>query len=209
MSRAVARTVVLQPALADEDAARADWYALLAHLFLAPPDSALLARLAAASAGAADDSPLGRAFRDLAQASAQADPEAIRAEFEAAFVGVGKPEVFLQASFYLAGFLHERPLAELRASLAQLGVGRRADASETEDHVGLLCEAMRFVIRGDGGVPGALEVQRDLFNRFLAPCFESLCDAIEHSGSTDYYKHVGRLARAFFAVERQAFDFDS
>jgi TorA maturation chaperone TorD len=209
VSRAVARTVLLQPALADEDAARADWYALLAHLFLAPPDATLLARLAGADPGASDDSPLGRAFRDLARASAQADPQAIRAEYDSAFVGVGKPEVFLQASYYLAGFLHERPLAELRQALAQLGIGRRDDASETEDHVGLLCEAMRFLIRGDGGAPGALEAQRDLFGRFVAPWFESLCDAIEHSGSTDYYKHVGRLARAFFAVERQAFDFDS
>jgi len=212
---AQARTIPLQPAPAAEDAARADWYALIARLFQSPPDAALLSRIAGA-AGAVGEvveqgtaSELERAFGGLAQASGQAAADAARAEYETAFLGVGKPEVFLQASYYLAGFLHERPLAELRARLADLGVARRGDVSETEDHVAALCEVMRFLITSDDPALSALDTQRSFFSRFLSPWCDALCDAIEHAGSTDYYKHAGRLARAFFAVERQAFDFDS
>jgi TorA maturation chaperone TorD len=212
VTRAQARTIALQPAPAAEDAARADWYALVGRLFHSPPDAALLSRIAAAVGEAVEPGPaseLERAFGGLAQASGQAAADAVRAEYETAFLGVGKPEVFLQASYYLAGFLHERPLAELRARLAELGVARRGDVSETEDHVAALCEVMRLLITSEDPALSGLDTQRSFFSRFLSPWCDALCDAVEHAGSTDYYKHVGRLARAFFAVERQAFDFDS
>jgi TorA maturation chaperone TorD len=104
----------------------------------------------------------------------------------------------------MTGFLHERPLADLREELARLGIARRADVSETEDHVSALCEVMAMLV-AEGA---SLDVQREFFSRFLASWIDDFADALERAGTTDFYKHVGRLARAFVAIERVAFDFE-
>lgn len=199
--------------VAPEDAARARWYGLFATLFRAPPSREWLAAIAAGAdatgASADDHSPLARAWRDFARACGQADAAAVREEFDTAFLGVGKADVIPYASYHLSGFLNDRPLVELREHLAALGLARRADIGETEDHLSALCQTMAWLIAGDAGKERDLAVQREFFSRFLAPWFESLCDTIEHSGVTDFYKHGGRLLREFLAIERLAFDFDS
>ncbi len=197
--------------LSDEDAERRDWYLLLAQLFRAPPAATTLAAIAAALPG--EPIPAGaplltHAFAQLATACADADAQAVRREFDIVFLGVGKAEVFLNASWHLTGFLHDRPLVELREHLAVLGLARRSDIGDTEDHFAALCETMALLIGSPDAHLASLEAQRQFFQRFLAPWFESLCEAIEHSGLTDFYKHAARAARAFLDVERQAFDFE-
>ncbi len=187
----------------DEEFARAHWYALVASLLQAPPSASRLATIA--SVGAVEDSSeLGSALGALAAACACVSEQAVHDEFNATFIGVGKPEVFVNASYYLTGFLHERPLADLRETLAAMGIARRAEISDTEDHVSALCDVMRMLITD--GAP--LNQQREFFSRFLASWIDDFADALERCGTTDFYKHVGRLARAFVAVERAAFDFD-
>lgn len=187
----------------DEELERANWYALLAGLLRSPPDGPRLAAIAAV--GDADrTTELGAALGALADACAGATAQSASDEFDATFVGVGKPEVFVNASYYLTGFLHERPLADLREELAQLGIARRSEVSETEDHFCALCDVMRMLITDR--VP--LAQQKAFFNRFVASWVDDLCDALERAGTTDLYKHVGRVARAFVDVERTAFDFD-
>lgn len=212
--RAVSPAV--SPTLSPEDAARARWYATLAELFRAPPSATQLQAMAAHADGAGDveaagdaASALGRAWDAFARACAQADARSVREEYDTAFIGVGKADVFLYASWHLTGFLHERPLAELREHLAGLGIARRAQSSETEDHVAALCETMAWLIVAAPDAVRTLETQREFFTRFLLPWHESLADAIAHSGVTDFYKHVARLMREFFAIEREAFDFES
>ncbi len=198
--------------VAPEDAARARWYGLFATLFRAPPSAQWLAAIASSRSDEEPDdeaSPLGRAWNDFARACAQADAEAVREEFDTAFIGVAKADVIPYASYHLSGFLNDRPLVELREHLAGLGLSRRADIGETEDHLSALCETMAWLIAGDAGPARDFAAQRAFFARFLAPCYESLADTIEHSGVTDFYKHAGRLLREFLAVERQGFDFDS
>ncbi|ODS99071.1 MAG: hypothetical protein ABS56_02985 [Lautropia sp. SCN 69-89] len=199
-------------AVAPEDAARARWYGLFATLFRAPPSAQWLTAIASTHGGdesADDESPLGRAWNDFARACAQADAGAVREEFDTAFVGVGKADVIPYASYHLSGFLNDRPLIELREHLAGLGLSRRAEIGETEDHLSALCETMAWLIAGDAGPARDYPAQRAFFSRFVAPWYESLADTIEHSGVTDFYKHAGRLLREFLAVERQGFDFDS
>ncbi len=188
---------------ADEELARAHWYALIGTLLRAPADRARLSAIVAAR-GQDTSSDLARAFDALAQACAGTTPEAVEAEFDASFIGVGKPQIFVNASYYLSGFLHERPLADLRDALARIGIARRADTADTEDHVSALCEVMRLLIVEDA----PLDTQREFFARFIGPWVDQFVEALEHCGTTDFYKHVGRLASAFFAVERVAFDFD-
>ncbi len=191
-----------------EDVARARWYAMLAELFRAAPSAQRLREIGGQAASPAV-SPLGRAWNAFAQACAGADARAVREEYEAAFIGVGKAEVFLNASWHLSGYLHDRPLVDLREHLALLGVMRRPDVSETEDHIAALCEAMAWLIVAAPEPLRSLSTQRVFFERFLSPWYEALVGAIEHSGVTDFYKHVARLLGEFLAVERQAFDFES
>ena len=191
--------------LEPEEQARADWYALLAALFQQPPSADLMRQIA--SAPLDSSTALGHQFSELAQACSQMEQDAIRQEFDALFLGVGRPEVFLQASYYLTGFLHERPLANLRERMEGLGVVRGSELSLTEDHVGVLCELMRFLIAAENSAPTSVAVQHEIFNEYIAPCFEALCDAIERSESGNFYRQVGRLAKEFFSIEQQAFDF--
>jgi TorA maturation chaperone TorD len=201
----------MAPVLADEDRARRDWYLLLARVFRSPPDAAVLRAIAAAgpdSPPPADAPPLVRALAGLADACAHAQADAVRQEYDSAFLGVGKAEIFLNASWHLSGFLHDRPLVELRDALAELGFTRESGIGETEDHFAALCETMALLIDSSDPRVSGIDAQRQFFQRFLAPWFESLSDAIEQSGNTDFYKHAARAARAFLAIERQAFDFE-
>lgn len=131
--------------LAPEDLARAAYYAVLARLFQAPPDDALLAALAAAR-GESSDVDLLRAWNELGAAAAAATSDSARREYEALFVAVGRPQVVLYASWYLTGFMMEKPLAALRDDLAALGLARHDELREPEDHFAALLEAMRHLI---------------------------------------------------------------
>ncbi len=193
------------PEPAPEELARAGWYALLAALFRAPPDDALLARVAHGADGQ-DGTPLGVAWNALARASSQARADEVKAEYDTMFLGVGKAEVFLYGSYHLAGFLNERPLAELRTALAELGLARRDGVGETEDHIAALCDAMRHLVAGDA--PADVGVQRQFFQRFIAPWYPALCESIEACPNARYYRDAGRLLGRFLDVERQAFDFE-
>jgi len=209
MSAAAPASQAWRP-VSPEDVARARWYAMLAQIFRAPPSTDWLRETGAGAAAPVDaDTPLGRAWNGFALACANADADAVRQEYEDAFIGVGKADVFLYGSWYLSGFLHERPLVDLRAHLATLGVARRSDVAETEDHIAALCETMAWLIVAAPEPLRTLQTQRVFFQRFLSPWYEALVEAIEHCGSTDFYKHAARLLGEFLAIERQAFDFDS
>ena len=129
-----------------------------------------------------------------------------RASSTALFQGVGKPEIFLYGSFYLAGKLNEKPLVALRHTLRELGLARSETMSETEDHIASLCEVMRYLIAGDDVATSNLAAQRRFFDAHLRGWVDALCDAIEAHPDADFYAALARFARDFFAVEEQAFD---
>jgi TorA maturation chaperone TorD len=192
----------------DEDRARARWYGFLARVFAMPPDAALLADLARAAAADGDDpTPLGRAWSALGRASARAHADAVAAEHDRLFVGVGRAPVAIHASWYLSGFLHERPLADLREALANFGIARREHDARTEDHLASLCEAMALLAESDDA--GAPAHERELFERFLSPWYARFAQAVDASGEADWYRSAAALLATFLDVERQAFDFDS
>jgi TorA maturation chaperone TorD len=204
------RALDLPPAaaLSDEDRARADHYALIARLFFAPPDAALLAALVDATSGfAAAEGELARAWQALADAARSTGEAAAREEYEGLFNGIGRPDVMLYGSYYLAGFLMEEPLADLRDDLAELGIGRRSGIAETEDHVAALAEVMRHLVLGGSDEVG-LARQRRFFVRHLQPWYARLADALEALPQAVFYARVGALARAFFDIESEALAMD-
>jgi TorA maturation chaperone TorD len=200
-----------------EEAARAGFYALLARLYAGPPDAALLAAIAGAAplAEVAPARPEGNpedlasAWAELCAASATADPDVLAQEYDDLFVGVGKSEVNLHASHWLTGFMMERPLAELRGTLARLGLARRPEVPMVEDHLSALCETMRILIAGQGPVPPAsLAEQRSFFERQIATWAPECCAATSVSSLAVYYRRVAQFAKCFLALERDSFAMD-
>jgi TorA maturation chaperone TorD len=215
-----AASVVIHHRLEPEDQARADFYALLARLYAQAPDAALLRAIAQAPALApvslveVDTSAaavrLAAAWDALRAASLAMDAEAAKLEFDTLFYGVGESPVNLHASHWLTGFMMERPLAELRRVLAQMGLGREPTATLVEDHLSSLCEVMRTLIAGrDGARPFPIEEQRAFFERYIAPWASSCCAALSSNSVANYYRRVGEFTEAFLALERDSIAMDT
>jgi TorA maturation chaperone TorD len=202
MTEAIPQTSAL-----DEETARAEIYGLLAQLFYAVPAPELLAslRVAVTEAPAAGGF-LEEPWRALVGVSRGLSDAQVAAEYDALFGGVGKPEVYLFGSHYLAGFLNETPLVRLRTDLAALGLARDEAMPETEDHIAYLCEVMRYLIAGDDVAVANLARQKEFFSAHLQPWAGALCDAISVHPKSRFYAAVAGFTSAFMSVEAQGFD---
>jgi len=183
------------------DAARAQEYALLAALLLRAPDAKLLANLATLRGNA---SPLGLAHAALGEAAAAATEEKVEREYFNLFIGLGRGELLPYASYYLTGFLQERPLARLREDLRAMGIARAEGVVEPEDHAGILCEIM--VGLAGGQLPAPQDSDRAIFERHLRPWIGRFFADLEKAESADFYRCVGGVGRVFMEIEGEAFD---
>jgi TorA maturation chaperone TorD/DNA-binding transcriptional regulator YdaS (Cro superfamily) len=191
------------PGMADVDevdAARAQEYALLSVLLARAPDAALLERLAALRG---DPSPLGVAHAALAEAAQSTNVERVEREYFDLFIGLGRGELLPYGSYYLTGFLHERPLARLRARLEKLAIERTAGQAEPEDHAAILCEIMAGLTSRRFGAPAGSD--REMFEQHLAPWIGRFFADLEQAEAADFYRRVGTLGRVFMEIETEAF----
>lgn len=190
-----------------EELARAEIYGLLAQLFVAAPSTDFYAQLrVAATEAPAPGGFLEADWGELVAVARRLPREAVTAEYDALFQGVGRPEIFLYGSFHLAGAVNDKPLVELRDDLRALGLERAEGVSETEDHLASLCEVMRFLIAGDDPEICNLAQQRRFFRIHLQTWVEALCAAIDAHPRADFYRTVAGFMRAFIGVETQGFD---
>jgi TorA maturation chaperone TorD len=186
---------------ADEVAtARAQEYALLSTLLVRAPDAMLLKRLAGLRG---DPTPLGVAHAALAQAASEVTVERAEREFFDLFIGLGRGELLPYGSYYLTGFLHERPLARLRADLAPLGIERAEGNSEPEDHAATLCEIMAGLV--SGRLPAPPGADQQIFERHLTPWIGRFFADLEQAEAARLYRRVGTLGRTFMEIETEAF----
>jgi TorA maturation chaperone TorD len=196
--------------VAPEDEARAEFYALLARLYAAAPDAPLLAAIGASALWEDNGSqPLAAAWNRLVLASRAMDAEAAEQEYTDIFVGVGKSEVNPHGSHWLSGFMMEKPLAELRGELAELGLGRQTGVTMLEDHLAALFETMRILIAGQGDRPPVLpSMQQRFFERRIASWSFACCNAIKKCAVANYYLRVAEFTCEFLAVERDSLAMD-
>ncbi len=196
-----------QTSALDEETARAEVYGVLAALFYAPPSPELMAQLRVAVTEApAAGGFLEEPWRQLVGSARELSDAQVADEYDALFGGVGKPDVMLFGSYYLSGFLNEKPLAQLRGDLAALGLSREEGVNETEDHFACVCEVMRYLIAGDDVAVANLTQQQKFFSTHLQPWGMSLCDAIEQHPQARFYAALAGFVRAFLSVEAQGFD---
>jgi len=191
--------------LAEEERLRAEAYLLLARLLSRPPDQPSLSHLAALEG---DGSELGTGIGALARVAQATSPKAAEREFNALFIGVGRGELLPYASYYLTGFLNEKPLARLRAHLAQLGIARDPDIKEPEDHIATLCDVMAGLITGSFGEPLSLADQEAFFNTHLATWAGHFFTDLEAAEGSLFYAPVGKIGRAFMTIEIEGFRLD-
>jgi TorA maturation chaperone TorD len=182
------------------DAARAQEYALLAMLLGRAPDAQLLGRLAKLRG---DPSPLGMAHAALGEAAASCDLETVGREYFDLFVGVGRGELMPYGSYYLTGFLYERPLARLRADLRRFGIERASGQQEPEDSAAILCEIMASL--AGGGIEAPPDAEREIFEKHVAPWMGRFFADLAISETARFYARVGALGQTFLEIEAEAF----
>ena len=192
-------TVAVRDGLDEE---RAALFALLGRLLSEPPDAALLSRLQGLGGS---DTPLGRALTGLAAAAEAADPAALEREHFNLFIGVGRGELMPYGSWYLTGFLHDRPLAELRRTLRRLGIERAPGVPEPEDHIAFCCETYAGLIasRYPGAGPNAA---CEFFATHLRPWAARFFGDLEKAEAARFYRAVGILGRVAVEIEGAAAD---
>jgi TorA maturation chaperone TorD len=190
--------------LADEDVLRAQLYKLLATLLARIPDGDLLNRVGQLSGD--NSTELGRALAALAGAARTADPAAVDDEYHDLFIGVGRGELMPYGSYYLTGFVYEKPLARLRSEMARLGIARSDDVKEPEDHIASLLEMMAGLIEGAFGEPADLTEQRNFFDAHVGPWAGQFFADLESAKKAGFYVPVGTIGRVFMEIEATAFE---
>ncbi|MDT8344548.1 MAG: molecular chaperone TorD family protein [Thermohalobaculum sp.] len=188
--------------VAEEDILRADLYDLLGALLARPPSRALIERVAALSG---DEGEIGRAVTALGRVARATTERTAEREFNVLFIGLGRGELLPYASYYMTGFLHERPLAVLRGDMARLSIARAPNVYEPEDNIASLCEMMAGLIRGRFGAPASLGAQRDFFNAHVGPWAGHFFSDLEAAQGSVLYAPVGAIGKAFIEIEREGF----
>jgi TorA maturation chaperone TorD len=188
--------------VSQEDHLRADLYNYLGLMLSAPPDQMLLDQTAAL---AGDATPLGEAIQGLARVAKVSKPKAVQTEFNALFIGLGRGELLPYASYYLTGFLNEKPLANLRATMANFGMARASDVFEPEDNIASLMEMMAGMIVGRFGRVAKVEEQKHFFNAHIGTWATHYFSDLKAAKSSVLYASVGDVGAALMDIEREAF----
>ena len=189
----------------EEDALRADMYGFLAALLRSEPSDELIAKVGRLNG---DDSALGEACSTLAKLADSLDSGMIRNEYVELFVGVRRGEVLPFASYYLTGFLNDRPLANLRGEMDAIGIKRAEGVREPEDHIASLFDIMAGLIRGDYGRVYSVAEQGTFFAKHIEPWGQLLMRDVEEAKTAIFYAPVGTMGRVFLEIESKAFEMD-
>lgn len=196
------QTAVAEDVIVQEDVLRAQVYDLLALLLRDAPSKQTLAKVAALSG---DETPLGTAFTALSKVAKSTVSEKASREFHELFVGLGRGELLPYASYYMTGFLNEKPLAKLRNDMMRLQIERAPSVYEPEDNIGSLCEMMAGLILGRFGPPADLQTQKDFFATHLSPWAGHFFSDLEGAEYSLLYAPVGTVGARFIEIEKEAF----
>jgi len=188
--------------LSEEEILRASMYAMLGRLLSTEPDTEMLAELSTLEG---DETPLGQGLQALGASARAMDPVAASDEFHALFIGMNGGELSPYSSFYLTGFLYEKPLAELRARMTEFGIERADGVAEPEDHIASVCEIMAGLIIGEFGAPADLETQQKFFDEHVASWASKFFTDLEKASGSALYMPLGTIGRLFMEIEVEGF----
>ena len=188
--------------ITEEDQLRADLYDFLSALLARPANKALLDKTAKLSG---DETDLGRAIGTLAKLAVQSSVKSVEREFNALFIGLGRGELLPYGSYYMTGFLNEKPLALLRDDMAKNRIVRAENIYEPEDNIASVLEMMSGLIMGSFGEVVSLSQQKTFFNRHIAPWAGHFFTDLEGADGSLFFAPIGAIGRHFMAIEKEAF----
>jgi TorA maturation chaperone TorD len=188
--------------IAEEDRLRADLYNFLGVILSGPPDEMLLGQTAGLQGDSTD---LGQAVSTLAKMARITKPRTVESEYNRLFIGLGRGELLPYASYYLTGFLNEKPLSLLRQDMTAQGLARAQNVFEPEDNIASLMEMMGAMIVGRFGTPADLNTQKTFFNKHIGPWAGHFFSDLEGAKNSVFYAPVGTVGRLFMDVEVEAF----
>jgi len=186
--------------LTDNDTLRAHVYSLLAALLTGPPSADLLQLLSRIEDQQESDTEMAQAWRMIKEAGGQANAALLDDEYQQLFIGLGRGELVPYGSWYQTGSVMDQPLARLRSDLAVLGIQRRSDVRETEDHAAALCETMAIICSHPAEV--GLETQKAFFSDHLKGWMDRFFKDMQQASAARFYRAVGRLGEAFLTLEK-------
>jgi TorA maturation chaperone TorD len=189
----------------NEDQLRADMYSFLANLLRAEPSAELVDQLTKLES---DESPIGKSIKTLSKLASSLDLPTIRDEYVRIFIGVGRGEILPFASYYLTGFLKDKPLAKLRNDMKEIGIELAENVKEPEDHIASLFDMMSGLILGKFSKKFSIGEQKEFFNKHLASWVDLLMRDIESSRIAVFYSPIGTIGREFMEIERSSFSMD-
>lgn len=189
-------------ALSEEDKLRADLYGFLARLLISPPSKKILEEIRELKG---DSTLLGQAFDSLARQAEAISEKSAKREYEDLFIGMGRGELLPYGSYYLTGFLNEKPLAKLRNSLRELGIEREEGVTEPEDHIGTLMEVMEGLITGKFDKAADLVEQKEFFNEHIKNWAGHFFNDLNNAENANLYKPLGTIGKMFLEIESTAF----
>lgn len=190
-----------------EDLARADLYGFIAVFLSAEPTTEMCEAVAGSDAPATG---LGAFIRACSQAARESELEDLRAAYFDLFIGVGRGRLVPYGSYYLTGFLNEKPLAKLRQDMARLGIEREEHVVDPEDHIASVLEMMAGILRGDFMLPGESReaTARMFFEKHLAPWARVFFTDLSNTQDVSpFYAALGRLGAEFITLEERALDY--
>ncbi len=188
--------------ISPEDQMRADLYNYLGVILSGPPDEMILSQTRGLSG---DDSEMGQAIATLARVASLSKPKSVTSEYNRLFIGLARGELLPYASYYLTGFLNEKPLALLRRDMAAEGLTRAPNVFEPEDNIASLMEMMGAMIKGRFGAPADLSRQKAFFNKHIAPWASHFFTDLGAAKNSVFYAPVGVVGGLFMEIEAEAF----
>ncbi len=187
----------------EEHRTRAEVYRLLAALLASPPNDDLLEMIRNIEVVDPEtEKSLTNAWRMMKSAAQQVRADELTDEYFNLFIGLGKGELSPYASWYLTGFLMEKPLADLRSELSRLGFDRQSHVHEPEDHAATLCEVMSVIIAES---VLSFEEEKRFFIQYIAPWMSRFFDDLGRAQTANFYKPVGFLGKQFIDIEQRYF----
>lgn len=185
-----------------EERLRANVYGLLGTLLAQPPNEETLALLREIDVDEEQQaSAMAATWKSLSLAANRRSLTELNDEYHDIFIGVGRGQVVPYGSWYLTGFMMDRPLARLRQDLMNLGLERADQVKEPEDHAGALCESMSILVSGGERVP--VQLQKRFFDTHIGPWMTKFFEDLQAATSADFYKTVGALGEQFLDLETQ------
>lgn len=196
------QAAVQTPQITPEDKLRAELYDFLAALLANPPTEGMLRNTAKLTG---DETDLGQGIQTLATLAGKTNAKAAEREFNTLFIGIGRGELLPYASYYMTGFLNEKPLASLRRDMAEQQIRRAPNVYEPEDNIASLMEMMAGLIEGRFGTPASIGQQQTFFNRHIAPWASPFFADLEKAQNSVLYAPVGTVGKVFMQIETEAF----